>query len=186
MKNFRWFAALAIVGLTLLSAGSAKAFTITWSDLADPPIAPVTDVPTVIQQNAEDYLFLVPVTPGAVGLDTAFTLTDPGTGALSDYVTFSYTVGSNFLLVEMVSSPVGEGPLAPPSVSSTFGTAVENGTLQTIPLPTGTPAIASGLTITFASDVEAIPEPASLAMSAIAGVVGLGVWARRRRRATVA
>ena len=130
------------------------------------------------------------ITAGPVVFDEAFqnitgtrtiVLTEPGSTAISDIVTATITTLENpaFNLSVTLTSD-GETPLAPPSGS--FTTLAETGDVQNLG-PTFTTLF--GLTIPLPainvrSDVEAVPEPGSLALfgSALAGLA----FARRRRR----
>lgn len=91
---------------------------------------------------------------------------------VSDQIVFS-NFGTT-LIITFTSDPQN-------FITTSYGSTLETGDFQTIPLPSNMPAGTTALTISARSDIESgVPEPATWAMMLI-GFGGIGMAMRRRR-----
>jgi hypothetical protein len=175
--------AVALALTLAFSAGAANAdVALTFNDLSDTTSVTVSGgSATVVSVTPEDMLVILPagtLAPGAVVPNSVYGLIEPGTTGFSDLIYFSAIPNTTALLVEFVSN-TDDTPLIPAIGFTLYGSAVETGLVQTIPLPPGV----SGVTVAVQSGLEAIPEPSILALAGTGGFLGLGFWGYRRRKA---
>ena len=171
-----------------LWVGSANAQVIlTLNDLTESPTVSAGGLP-VNQVGPEDFIVVVPnAVPTNTSTFSAFTLTEPAgggvpAGSVSDIVYFTTVPDSSALRVEFISDAEGV-PLTVSPLATLYGSVVENGTLQSIPLP---PGIANApVSVSAASDIIADPEPTPITLAGVGGLFGLGCWTYRRRKAPV-
>jgi hypothetical protein len=173
------------LALTLaFSAGAANAdVVLTFNDLTETPSVTISGgSANIVQIAPEDFVVILPTgtLPAPVALNVAYVLTDPGTSTISDIVYFN-ALANTGLLVEFQSDTEGV-PLVVAPGFTVYGTAAETGAAQSIPLPPGLSTV-SGLSVFVASDIEAVPEPSILALAGTGGLLGLGLWGYRRRKA---
>jgi len=179
------------LALTLAFSASAAnaAVVLTFNDLSETPSVTVSGgTAMVIPLGTEDYLVVLPpgtlsALPGAP-INEVYALTEPGSATISDLVYFTSIPGTTALEVEFVSDTEGV-PLVIAPGSVLYGSATETGAVQNIPFgPQVTPLLPAGsLTVQVQSDLEAVPEPSILALAGTGGLLGLGLWGYRRRKA---
>jgi hypothetical protein len=177
-----------------LSAGVANANVIlTFDDSTPTPSVTVSGGSAqIVMVSPTNFLAILPAgtlpTAPSGMFNDVFGLLAPGTLPAAGFSDLVYTMSipnSTSVLVDFVAT--SGTPLTPSSGSNLYGTATTTGTVQTIP---NSPNIAgAGLTIQFiagggttSTSPQAVPEPSMLALGAIGGVLGLGVWGYRRRR----
>jgi hypothetical protein len=175
------------LALTLaLSAGVANAqVAITFNDLTETPSVTVTGGGGgvfILPLPGEDFqVILMNAIPAGPNFSDVFALRDSVGGPISDLVYFQpFSSIPGALQIEFVSDTEGV-PLVPNPNSVLYGSAVETGLSQSIPLPTD--VVSPNLTVNVASDLDAVPEPSVLALAGTGGLLGLGLWGYRRRKA---
>jgi hypothetical protein len=176
------------LALTLaFSAGMANAqVVVTFNDLTESPSITISGTSTaiVVPLPGEDFqvILMGVIAPGGPNFSDVFALRESAGGPISDLVYFSpFASIAGALQIEFVSNTDGV-PLIPNPASNLYGSAVETGASQTIPLPTDVVPTTS-LTINVLSDLESVPEPSVLALAGTGGLLGLGLWGYRRRKA---
>jgi len=182
--------ALALALTLAFSASAANAAVVlTFNDLGETPSVTVSGgQATIIPIGTEDVVVVLPTGTllAPANFNVVYGLTDPtspgGSAGYSDLVYFQSIPGSTALLVEFVSDIEGTPLLIAPG-STLYGTAAETGLVQPIPLPAELANIASNLSVFVQSELEAVPEPSILALAGTGGLLGLGLWGYRRRKA---
>jgi hypothetical protein len=103
----------------------------------------------------------------------------PGSSVLSDLLQLQWTNNGN---IETITGTFQSDPLAAPAPPTV--TVPENGATGVEIASLGIPNFPSNITIQVLSDIDPVPEPASIALLGvgIAGIAGYG-WRRRQRRA---
>jgi hypothetical protein len=192
----RRFALAAGLGLVLGTAGQAEAslmFTaghsnaagainVAINDRTDTITATINGVPvTTFDRDGESFTFAVPIAPIFLSVDSASRDMLEPRGGFSDRLLVAGLV-SNFLGVSFASDPATtlQG-------NHVFSAVTEDGTFQSMFFATATDFLGQTAVVNFsvASDVEAVvPEPSTIVMTASAVPLALGLWLRRRRRAT--
>jgi len=174
------------LALTLaFSAGVANAqVVVTFNDLTEAPSITVSGATAIIVPlPGEDFqvILMNAIVPGGPNFSDVFALRDSVGGPISDLVYFQpFNSIPGALQIEFVSDAEGV-PLVPNPNSNLYGSAVETGALQAIPLPTD--VVNPSLTVNVISDLDAVPEPSVLALAGTGGLLGLGLWGYRRRKA---
>jgi len=182
--------ALALAVTLAFSASAANAAVVlTFNDLTEAPSVSISGgSANIIQLGTEDFLVVLPtgtlLNPPPAFINEVYALTEGPGGALSDLVYFTSIPGSTALEVEFVSDTEGV-PLVIAPGSNLYGSTAETGLVQTIPFGPGvTPLLPAGsLTVQVQSDIESVPEPSILALAGTGGLLGLGLWGYRRRKA---
>jgi len=182
--------ALALAVALAFSASAANAAVVlTFNDLTETPTVSLSGgSANIIQVSAEDFVVILPqgTLPAPIPLNVVYGLTDPtspgGSAGYSDLVYFQTIPGTTALLIEFVSDIEGTPLLIAPG-SALYGTAAETGLVQPIPLPQELANIAANLSVFVQSELEAVPEPSILALAGTGGLLGLGLWGYRRRKA---
>jgi hypothetical protein len=181
------YLAFALALTLAFSAGAANAdVVVTFNDLTETPSVSVTGGPAITGQvGPENFVVILPSgtlsAPPTTAINAVFGLTEPGTTGFSDLIYFASIPGTTGLLINFQSDEEGGPPLVVAPGFTLFGSIPETGAVQGIPLPPGVSA--PGLTVFVQSGLEAIPEPSILAMAGTGGLLGLGLWGYRRRKA---
>jgi hypothetical protein len=176
------------LALTLaFSAGVANAqVVVTFNDTTETPTVTVGGATAIIVPlPGEDFqvILMNAIAPGGPNFSDVFALRDPASqgGAISDLVYFQpFNSIPGALQIEFVSDTEGV-TLVPNPNSNLYGSAVETGASVPIPLPTD--VVNPNLSVNVVSDLDAVPEPSVLALAGTGGLLGLGLWGYRRRKA---
>jgi hypothetical protein len=174
--------------LTLaLSAGVANAAVVlTFNDLTEAPTVTIQGgTGAIIQVGPENFVVVLPMgtLPAPGNFNEVFGLTEAGvTSGFSDLIYFQSIPNSTGMIVGFVSDDTS--PLFPAPGFTLYGTAAETGAIQPIPLPADVFAlVGANLQVNVVSDIDVIPEPSILALAGAGGLLSLGAWGLRRRRA---
>lgn len=160
-------AAVALLGMPVVHATS-----IDIDDRTESPLLIVNGVSTPEQES-----FSVSGTvPGIfTGVNVRFIVLDPGTQNVSDIISLQVTAGTDTTTVAIAFQSDEEAPLTYTPDPTLDEIITETGDFQTIYTQTSGDL---NLVIRFASDIEAVPEPSSLALLGVAFAVL--AWSRHR------
>jgi PEP-CTERM motif len=193
-KNLAAFSFIAVAALSIPSTGALAVTCATTSDTLTLHVGDVTQTATICEGTepastspltatfsvTDEYAGII---SGVQTFTRVIALLDPGTSQISDLVTvtINQTQPDPTFQISVTLRSDGEAPLT----GFTFDASLpETGQAQNLTSLIFGSVVGDGLvlpTITVTSDVERVPEPASLAIFG-AGLAGLGLLRRRRRK----